>query len=43
MGENDPKILKTEFPDKWKVLTEKILYPYEYFNNIDDYQKPVDK
>ena len=24
MGENDPKILKTEFPDnKWKYLTKK--------------------
>ena len=42
MGENDPKILKTGFPDKWKYLTKKLAYPYEYFNNIDDYQKPVD-
>ena len=42
VGENDLKILKTEFPDKWKILTKKLPYPYEYFNNIDDYQKPVD-
>ena len=42
MGENDPKILKTEFPDKWKYLTKKLAYPYEYFNGIVDYQKPVD-
>ena len=41
MGENDRKILKTEFPDKWKYLTKKLAYPYEYFNSIDDYQKPV--
>ena len=41
MGENDPKILKTGFPDKWKFLTKKLAYPYEYFNCIDDYQKPV--
>ena len=41
MGENDLKILKTRFPDKWKYLTKKLAYPYEYFNSIDDYQKPV--
>ena len=42
MGENDLKILKTGFPNKWKYLINKIAYPYEYFNSIDDYQKPVD-
>ena len=42
MGENDLKILKTGFPDKWKYLTKKLAYPYEYFNSIEDYQKPVD-
>ena len=41
MSENDLKILKTGFPDKWKYLTKKLAYPYEYFNSIDDYQKPV--
>ena len=41
MGENDLKFLKTGFPDKWKFLTKKLAYPYEYFNSIDDYQKPV--
>ena len=41
MGENDLKILKTGFPDKWKYLTKKFAYPYGYFNSIDDYQKPV--
>ena len=41
MGENDLKILKTHFPDKWKYLTKKIAYSYEYFNSIDAYQKPV--
>ena len=41
MGENDLKILKAGFPDKWKFLTKKLAYPYEYFNSIDDYQKPV--
>ena len=41
MGENDPKILKTEFPDKWKYLNKKLAYPYEYFNSVEDYCKPV--
>ena len=43
MGENDLKILKTGFPDNWKYLTKKLAYPYEFFNSIEDYQKPVDK
>ena len=42
MGENDLKIFEQGFPDKWKYLTKKLAYPYEYFNSIDDYQKPVD-
>ena len=42
MGENDLKILKTEFPDKWKYLTRKLAYPHEYFNCIEVYQKPLD-
>ena len=41
MGENDLKVLKTRFPDKWNYLTKKLAYAYEYFNSIDDYQKPV--
>ena len=42
MGENDLKVLKTGFLDKWKYLTKKLAYPCECFNSIDDYQKPVD-
>ena len=41
MGENDLKILKTGFLDKWKFSTKKLAYPYEYFCSIGDYQKPV--
>ena len=41
VGENDSKILKTRFPDKWKYLTKKLAYPHEYFNSIDDYEKTV--
>ena len=36
-------ILKKGFPNKWKFLTKKLAYPYEYFNSINDYKKPVDK
>ena len=42
MGEIDLEILKTGFPDKWKYLTKKSAYAYEFFNSIDDYQKLVD-
>ena len=43
MGENDLRILKTEFPDNnCKYLTKKSAYPYEYFNSFDDLQNPVD-
>ena len=41
MGKNDLKILKTGFPDKWKYLTKKLAYTYEFFICIEDYQKPV--
>ena len=42
MGENDLKFLKTGFPDKGNYLTKKLAYPYENFNSIADYQKPVE-
>ena len=42
LDEDDFKILKKEFPDKWQFLNKKLAYPYEYFNSIDDYKKPVD-
>ena len=36
--------MKTEIPDnKCKNSTKKLAYPYEYFNCLDDYQKPVDR
>ena len=41
LDEDDFKILKKEFPDKWQYLNKKLAYPYEYFNSIDDYRKPV--
>ena len=42
LDEDDFKILKEDFPDKWQYLNKKLAYPYQYFNSIDDYQKPVD-
>ena len=42
LDEDDFKILKKEFPEKWQYLNKKLAYPYEYFNNIDDYKNPVD-
>ena len=42
LDEDDFKILKKEFPDKWQYLNKKLAYPYEYFNSIDDNKKPVD-
>ena len=42
LDEDDFKILKKEFPDKWQHLNRKPAYPYEIFNSIDDYKKPVD-
>ena len=39
IGANDFNIFKTEFVNRWKNLTEKLAYPYEYFNSLDDYKK----
>ena len=38
IGKNDLKILKTQFPDKWKYLTKKLAYSYVYLNSIDDFK-----
>ena len=43
LDEDDFKILKKEFPDKWQYSNKKLAYPYQYFNIIDVYKKPVDK
>ena len=37
----DFKILKKKIPDKGQYLNKKLAYPYEFFNSIDDYKKPV--
>ena len=41
LDQDDFKILKKEFPDKWQFLNKKLAYPYQYFNSFDDYKKPV--
>ena len=41
LDEDNFKILKKEFPDKWQYLNKKLAYSYEYFNSIDDYKKSV--
>ena len=33
--------MKKKFPDKWQNLNKKLAYPYECFNNINDYEKSV--
>ena len=41
LDEDDFKILKKEFPDKWQNLNKKLGYPYQYFKSINDNKKPV--
>ena len=41
IGENDRKLLKTGFPDKWEYLTKKLAYPHEYFNRSMNIKKPL--
>ena len=41
LDEDDFEILQKELPDKWQYLNKKLAHPYEYFNSIDDYKKPV--
>ena len=43
MGEIDLKFLKAGFPDKWKCLTKKLAYLFEFCKCIEVYQKPIDK
>ena len=40
ISEIDPKIFKEDFPEELKYLNLKLAYPDEFFNGIDDYQKP---
>ena len=42
LDQDDVKILKKEFPDKWQFLKKKLAYPYQYFKSIDEDKKPVD-
>ena len=42
LDNNNFETLKKSFPDNWEYLNNKLAYAYEYFNSIDDSQKPVD-
>ena len=33
--------MKKEFPDNWQLLNKKLAYPYEYFKNLEDYNKDI--
>ena len=39
--ESDPKILKSEIVVKWKYLSKKLAYLFEFIKCIDDFQKLV--
>ena len=41
LNENDLKFLIKEFPDNWQLLNKKLAYPYEYFKNLEDYDKDI--
>ena len=34
LNEDDFRIFKKEFPDKWQYLNKKLAYPYQNFNGI---------
>ena len=36
LDNDDFNIMKKEFADKWLNINDKLAYPYEYFNSIDD-------
>ena len=40
--EDDFIIFKKEFPDNRNLLNKKLAHPYEFFDEIEDYEKPVD-
>ena len=40
ISEKDPKFLKTKFTLRRNFLCNKVAYPYESFNSVDDHQKP---
>ena len=41
LNEDDCKILKKEFPNNWQLLNKKLAYPYEYFKNLEGYDKKI--
>ena len=35
--------LKKHFPDHWKLLKNKLAYPYEFYKKLEDYEKPIEE
>ena len=35
--------LKQQFPSHWMLLKKKLAHPYEYYKNLQDYEKPIEK
>ena len=33
--------LKKHFPEHWKLLKNKLAYPYEFYKTLEDYEKPI--
>ena len=41
LNEDDFKILKKEFLDNWILLNKELVYPYEYFKSLEDYDLDI--
>ena len=35
--------LKRQFPNHWKLLKNKLAYPYEFYKTLEDYGKPIEE
>ena len=35
--------LKRNFPNHWNLLKKKLSYPYEFYKNLEDYEKPIEE
>ena len=43
LKDNDYIHLKRNFPNHWMLLKNKLAYPYEFYNTLEDYEKPIDE
>ena len=35
--------LKSFFPNHWMLLKNKLAYPYEFYETLEDYERPIDE